>query len=65
MLLEAYLNAASDISRMAYALGRRTEYYDQPLIRSIAKTAEANNYKMSSFILGVVTSDAFRMKRAE
>jgi hypothetical protein len=50
---------------MAYALGRRTEYYDQPLIRSIAKTAEANNYKMSSFILGVVTSDAFRMKRAE
>jgi len=50
---------------MAYALGRRTEFYDQPLIRTIAKTAEANNYRMSSFILGVVTSDAFRMKRAE
>ena len=33
--------------------------------RDRAKTAEANDYKMSSFILGVVKSDAFRMKRAE
>ena len=50
---------------MAYALGRRVEYFDQPTIRAIAKAAEANDYKMSSFILGVVKSDAFRMKRAE
>jgi mono/diheme cytochrome c family protein len=50
---------------MAYGLGRRVEYYDQPTIRAIAKTAEANNYKMSSFILGVVKSDAFRMRRVE
>ena len=38
---------------MAYALGRRVEYFDQPTIRAIAKAAEANDYKMSSFILGV------------
>jgi hypothetical protein len=50
---------------MAYALGRRVEYYDQPAVRAIAKNAETNGYKLSSFILGVVTSDAFRMKRAE
>ncbi|MDP2322201.1 MAG: DUF1592 domain-containing protein [Acidobacteriota bacterium] len=50
---------------MAYALGRRVEYYDQPTIRAIAKSAEASNYKMSSFVLGVVKSDAFRMKRVE
>jgi hypothetical protein len=50
---------------LAYALGRRAEYYDQPTIRAIVKTAQANDYKMSSFILGVVTSDAFRMKRAD
>ena len=50
---------------MAYALGRRVEYFDQPTIRTIAKSAEANNYKMSSFILGVVKSDAFRMRRVE
>jgi mono/diheme cytochrome c family protein len=50
---------------MAYALGRRVEYYDQPTIRAISRSAEASNYKMSAFILGVVKSDAFRMKRVE
>jgi hypothetical protein len=50
---------------MAYALGRRVEYYDMPAIRQIAKQAEASNYKISSFILGVVKSDAFRMRRVE
>jgi len=50
---------------LAYALGRRTEYFDQPAIRAIAKAADANEYRMSSFILGVIKSDAFQMKRAE
>jgi hypothetical protein len=50
---------------MAYALGRRVEYFDMPAIRAIAKTAEANQYKMSSFILGVIKSDAFQMKKVE
>ncbi len=50
---------------LAYALGRRVEYFDQPAIRAIATTAEASRYRMSAFILGVVRSDAFRMKRAE
>ncbi|HWP36433.1 MAG TPA: DUF1592 domain-containing protein [Gemmatimonadales bacterium] len=48
---------------MAYALGRRVEYYDMPAVRAIVKQAEANGYRMSSFILGVVESDAFRMKQ--
>jgi hypothetical protein len=50
---------------MAYGLGRRVEYFDQPTIRAIAKSAEANNYRISSFILGVIKSDAFRMRRVE
>jgi hypothetical protein len=50
---------------MAFALGRRVEYFDQPTIRAITAAAEKNDYHMSSFILGVVKSDAFRMKRAE
>ncbi|MBI4476206.1 MAG: DUF1592 domain-containing protein [Acidobacteria bacterium] len=50
---------------LAYALGRRVEYFDQPTVRAIAKQAEANEYRMSSFILGVVKSPAFQMKRAE
>jgi hypothetical protein len=49
----------------AYALGRRAEYFDQPAIRAIAKSAESNGYRMSSFILGVVKSDAFQMKQAD
>lgn len=50
---------------MAYALGRRVEYYDAPTVRSIVRGSEASNYKISSFILGVVKSDAFRMRRVE
>ena len=46
---------------MAYALGRRVEYYDQPTVRKIANAAAADGYKMSDFIVGVVKSDAFRM----
>ncbi len=49
---------------MAYGLGRRTEHFDQPSVRAIARRAEADGYKMSSFIKGVIESDAFQMQRA-
>jgi mono/diheme cytochrome c family protein len=45
---------------MIYALGRGTEYYDMPLIRSIVRDAERNNYKFSSLVLGVVQSEPFQ-----
>jgi hypothetical protein len=48
---------------MAYALGRRIEYYDQPAIRRIARDAESDGYRFSDFVLGIVRSDAFRMRR--
>ncbi len=54
-------NFASNL--MAYALGRRVEYYDMPSVRKIVKEAEANDYRVSSFIKGVVNSEAFRMKQ--
>jgi hypothetical protein len=50
---------------MAYAIGRRVEDYDQPTIRAIVRDAERNGYAMSSFILGVVNSPAFRMRRLD
>jgi hypothetical protein len=50
---------------LTYALGRRLEPYDMPTVRAIAKAAESNDYRVSSFVLGVVMSDAFRMRRAE
>jgi hypothetical protein len=50
---------------LAYALGRRVEYTDQPTVRVIAGAAEKNGYRMSSFILGVVNSDAFQRKSVQ
>jgi len=49
---------------MAYALGRRVEYFDQPTIRSIVRGAADQGYPMSAFILGVIGSDAFQTQRA-
>jgi cytochrome c553 len=46
---------------MTYALGRRIEAADMPAVRSIVRAAEADNYRISSFIEGIVASSAFRM----
>ena len=48
-----------------YAIGRRPGYLDQPTVRVIEREAKANDYRMSSFIVGVVQSDAFRMRQAD
>ncbi len=50
---------------MAYAIGRRVEDYDQPTVRALARQAEANGYRLSSIITGIVNSDAFRARRAD
>ena len=50
---------------MAYALGRRVEYYDQPRIRAIVREAEQQDYRISAFIRGVIESDAFQMSGPE
>jgi hypothetical protein len=50
---------------MKYALGRRVEYYDQPTIRSIVRSAGANRNRFSTFVAGIVGSPAFQMSRAE
>jgi hypothetical protein len=44
---------------MAYGLGRRLEYYDQPAIRKIVHDAAAHEYRWSSIVLGIVQSPAF------
>lgn len=50
---------------MAYATGRRVEYFDQPVVRAIANQAAEEDYRISAFILGVVNSDAFQMRREQ
>ena len=49
---------------MAYALGRRIEYYDMPAVRRIAREAGAEDYRLTAFIKGVVRSQPFRMASA-
>src|SRR5262249_48671178 len=48
---------------MIYGLGRGTEYYDMPLVRSIVRDAARDNYKFSSLVLGVVKSEPFQNNR--
>jgi hypothetical protein len=48
---------------MTYAVGRRMEYTDMPAVRAVIKDAAKNNYRLSSFVLGVVNSAAFRMAK--
>jgi mono/diheme cytochrome c family protein len=50
---------------LAYALGRRLEYYDQPAVRSIVRNAAANQYRWSSIILGIVESPTFLMSASQ
>jgi hypothetical protein len=45
---------------MTYAVNRRLEYFDMPQVRAIVRGAAKENYKLSSLILGIVKSDAFR-----
>jgi mono/diheme cytochrome c family protein len=68
-LREAFLRYSPQFVRvvteklMIYALGRGTEYYDMPLVRSIVRDAEKNNYRFSSLVLGVVKSEPFQMNQ--
>ncbi|HWF11343.1 MAG TPA: DUF1588 domain-containing protein, partial [Bryobacteraceae bacterium] len=45
---------------MMYAVNRQLEYFDMPQVRAIVRGAAKDNYKVSSLILGIVNSDAFR-----
>ncbi len=47
---------------LAYALGRRLEYYDRPAVRQIVRAAAARDYRWSALILGIVNSPTFLMR---
>jgi hypothetical protein len=47
---------------LAYALGRRLEYYDRPAVRSIVRDAAASDYRWSALIAGIVKSPPFLMR---
>ena len=50
---------------LMYGLGRVFQYYDMPAVRAIARQAAQQDNRFSSFVLGIVKSTAFQMRRAE
>jgi hypothetical protein len=50
-------------SLMTYALGRRIEYFDMPVVRGIVRDAGRQDNRLSAFILGVVRSPGFQMSK--
>ncbi|HVB37974.1 MAG TPA: DUF1592 domain-containing protein, partial [Vicinamibacterales bacterium] len=49
---------------LAYALGRQVEYFDMPTVRATLRRAASSGNHFSSYVLGIVNSDAFRMNQA-
>jgi hypothetical protein len=49
----------------AYALGRVVESSDMPTVRAIERDAATRNNKFSAFVMGIVKSNAFQMRRAD
>jgi len=50
---------------MTYALGRGLEYFDMPTVRAIVDQAAEDNYAFSALMMGIATSDPFRMKQIQ
>ncbi len=49
---------------LMYALGRTIDYRDMPAVRKIVHAAEADDYRFSSLVWQVVSSEPFRMRKA-
>ena len=50
---------------LMYAVNRQLEYFDMPQVRAIVRASAKENYKLSSIVLGIVNSDAFRKQGSE
>jgi cytochrome c-type biogenesis protein CcmE len=50
---------------LMYAVNRRLEYFDMPQVRGIVRSAAKDNYTLSSLVVGIVNSDAFRRQGVE
>jgi hypothetical protein len=61
---DAFLGTFTE-NLFAYGVGRVLEITDMPAVRAIEQDAARNHNHFSSFILGIVRSPAFQMRRAE
>jgi hypothetical protein len=49
---------------MTFALGRKLEYYDMPMLRGIVRASAADSYRFATLVRAVVESPAFQTDRA-
>jgi hypothetical protein len=49
---------------LTYALGRGLEYYDAPVVRKLVSDLKSQDYRWSSLVLGIVSSQPFQMRTA-
>ncbi|HEX9658696.1 MAG TPA: DUF1592 domain-containing protein, partial [Rhodothermales bacterium] len=47
---------------MTYALGRGVQYFDMPVVRSIARDAEQDDFRFRSIVMGIIESPQFQMR---
>lgn len=50
---------------LSYSLGRGIESHDAASVRKIVRNAGASDYRISSFILGIVASEPFQQRRTQ
>jgi hypothetical protein len=48
---------------LTYALGRGLDAYDQPTVRTVARSAARDDYRIRTIILGIVKSEPFNLRR--
>jgi len=56
---EAFVGALTE-KLMMYAVNRQLEYFDMPQVRKVVRNAKKDDYTLTSLVLGVVNTDAFR-----
>jgi hypothetical protein len=50
---------------LMFGLGRVIQHYDMPTVRAITRQAEEQDHRFSAFVMGIVKSPPFQMRRAE
>jgi hypothetical protein len=61
---EAFVGTMTE-KLLMYGIGRETKYYDMPVVRTIMHNSQADHYRMSELILGIVNSAPFQMRVKE
>ncbi|MEP7355099.1 MAG: DUF1592 domain-containing protein, partial [Acidobacteriota bacterium] len=61
---ERFANTVAE-KLMMYAIGRNVQYFDAPAIRAIVRSAQKDNYKFSTLVVGIVKSAPFQMRQVK